>query len=267
VSLNYYPFHIGDYTAHTAHLDPMEDIAYRRMLDAYYLSEGPLPLDVERIAKLIRMRDHAATVRDVLNEFFVQTPEGWSHARCDAEIMRKQEKSDKARTSAGKRWHSESDADAMRTHSEGNAPNSQEPKKERESVQKPAPALKGCRLPDNCPDADDLAFCKTSRPDLDSAEVAAKFRDYWLGVPGAKGRKTDWPATWRNFVRSEYQRGANGRHSPLVVAHPAAAKPEESILRRISEQNGGMSVTRLRDGRLQCGIRYYRPNGVEEMSI
>lgn len=28
-----------------------------------------------------------------------------------------------------------------------------------------------------------------------------KFVDYWLGVPGEKGVKLDWPATWRNWVR------------------------------------------------------------------
>jgi uncharacterized protein YdaU (DUF1376 family) len=44
--MNYYPFHVGDYAAHTAHLEPMEDLAYRRMLDAYYLRESPLPVDV-----------------------------------------------------------------------------------------------------------------------------------------------------------------------------------------------------------------------------
>jgi len=40
--MNYYPFHVGDYAAHTAHLEPMEDLAYRRMLDVYYLREEPL---------------------------------------------------------------------------------------------------------------------------------------------------------------------------------------------------------------------------------
>lgn len=35
--MNYFPFHVGDYAAHTAHLEPLEDLAYRRMLDAYYL--------------------------------------------------------------------------------------------------------------------------------------------------------------------------------------------------------------------------------------
>ena len=37
--MNYYPFHLGDYAARTAHLEPMEDLAYRRLLDLYYLGE------------------------------------------------------------------------------------------------------------------------------------------------------------------------------------------------------------------------------------
>lgn len=30
---------------------------------------------------------------------------------------------------------------------------------------------------------------------------ADAFRDYWVAVPGAKGRKADWQATWRNWCR------------------------------------------------------------------
>jgi len=98
--MNYYPFHLGDYASHTGHLDPMEDLAYRRMLDAYYLREGQLPKDVTEIARLVRLRDDAATIRDVLNEFFEQTPEGWRHVRCDEEILKMQDKQAKARASA-----------------------------------------------------------------------------------------------------------------------------------------------------------------------
>ncbi len=29
----------------------------------------------------------------------------------------------------------------------------------------------------------------------------ARFRDYWAAVPGAKGVKLDWDATWRNWIR------------------------------------------------------------------
>lgn len=32
------------------------------------------------------------------------------------------------------------------------------------------------------------------------------FRDHWAAQPGAKGRKTDWPATWRNWIREEVRR-------------------------------------------------------------
>ncbi len=34
-------------------------------------------------------------------------------------------------------------------------------------------------------------------------KVADIFRDYWVGKAGADARKTDWQATWRNWVRKE----------------------------------------------------------------
>ena len=98
--MNYYPFHLGDYTAHTAHLEPLEDLAYRRMLDAYYLREAPLPADPAEVARLIRMRQNMAEVEAVLREFFQLTEDGWRHARCDDEIERMQDKQAKARASA-----------------------------------------------------------------------------------------------------------------------------------------------------------------------
>ena len=102
--MNYYPFHLGDYATHTAHLEPMEDLAYRRMLDLYYRTESPLPQDPAEIARLIRLRDEAATVRDVLNEFFEATPDGWRHARCDSEIAKYKTMADGGRKGAAKRW-------------------------------------------------------------------------------------------------------------------------------------------------------------------
>ena len=90
--MNYFPFHIGDYAAHTGHLEPMEDLAYRRLLDLYYLREQPIPIDVQATAKLIRMRAMQAEVQAVLNEFFELTEIGWTHSRVDAEIAKMQEK-------------------------------------------------------------------------------------------------------------------------------------------------------------------------------
>lgn len=98
--MNYYPFHVGDYAAHTAHLEPMEDLAYRRMLDAYYLREEPLPAEPADVSRLIRMRQNMAEVEAVLREFFTLSSDGWRHSRCDEEIERMQEKQAKARAAA-----------------------------------------------------------------------------------------------------------------------------------------------------------------------
>jgi len=96
--LNYYPFHLGDYAAHTAHLEPMEDLAYRRMLDLYYRTEKALPKDVSAIARLIRMVDCAATVRDVLNEFFTLSDDGWHSKRADDELTEMKTKQEQQAT-------------------------------------------------------------------------------------------------------------------------------------------------------------------------
>jgi uncharacterized protein YdaU (DUF1376 family) len=244
--VNYYPFHIGDYAAHTGHLDPLEDVAYRRAIDAYMLSEGPLPADPADVARRIRMRDHVAIVRSVLQEFFTKTPEGWRHARCDAEIAKVQSKSDKARTSAAKRWHSERDANAMRTHSErsadavrpefeGNAPKTQDPipkeEQEKESARTRAPAARGSRIPEGFPGEDEIAWCRTERPELDAPRVAQVFRDHAL----ANGRTLrDWRAGWRTWVGKE--------RAPFRTS-PAAARDAETA-EFLGRLTGGLAGTR-----------------------
>ena len=115
--MNYYPFNIGDYLAHTAHLSVVEDCAYRRLIDTYYLTEKALPLDVKACARLIRMREHEAEVSAVLAEFFTETPGGWTQARCDEEILRYQDKNSKARASAAASVKSRQ-ANAQRTFNE-----------------------------------------------------------------------------------------------------------------------------------------------------
>lgn len=130
--MNYYPHHIGDYVKDTAHLSMLEDGAYRRMMDIYYSTEKPLPLDRAALYRLLRVSSKAekAAVNVVLSEFFLEKVDGWHHGRCDEEIARAKEKSQKASDSARKRWgegNANADSNAMQTHSEGNAPNNQEP--------------------------------------------------------------------------------------------------------------------------------------------
>ena len=126
--MHYYKFNIGDYASHTQHLEPIEDIAYRRMLDWVYLHESPLPDSPEQIARLIRMRTHCEDIANVLREFFTLTDYGWMQEKASAEIDEYKEKSKKAKASAAARWAKKPtivDANALRTECEGNA--NQEP--------------------------------------------------------------------------------------------------------------------------------------------
>lgn len=124
--MHYYQFNIGDYKSHTDHLDLLEDLAFRRMMDWCYLHESPLPLDLNVIAKKILMRTHTDSIASVLGEFFLKTEDGYLNKRIASEVEAFKAKSDKARKSAEARWgkvkaQSDSNANALRTDSEGNA--------------------------------------------------------------------------------------------------------------------------------------------------
>jgi hypothetical protein len=38
-------------------------------------------------------------------------------------------------------------------------------------------------------------------PNVDYKNEHATFVDYWIAQPGQKGVKSDWEATWRNWMR------------------------------------------------------------------
>jgi uncharacterized protein YdaU (DUF1376 family) len=100
--MHYFQFNIGDYASHTRHLSLLEDLAYRRLLDVYYLKDGALVGTVAEVARQIGMREHIPEVEQVLQDFFIADNQGgWGHIRCDAEIAHFRDKSLKA-SNAGK---------------------------------------------------------------------------------------------------------------------------------------------------------------------
>lgn len=77
------------------------------------------------------------------------------------------------------------------------------------------PNPRGERLPDDWRPPDDaIAWARQNHPTTDLKSETEKFRDYWRAQPGAKGRKLDWPATWRNWIRSAAERRPQPRASP-----------------------------------------------------
>ena len=92
--MHYYQFNIGDYMSHTRNLSLLEDLAYRRLLDEYYLHERPLNSGVSSVARQVGMREHEEVVGYILGMFFVlkSDEDGWTNARCDREIAQFREK-------------------------------------------------------------------------------------------------------------------------------------------------------------------------------
>ncbi len=126
MSLPYYKFYPGDYARDTRHLSMMQHGAYRLLIDMYMDTGKPLPNDLPFLYRWLRAEslEEKAAIEFVLTEFFeLSTGKvlGWKHGRCDKELKERDEKISKATESAKKRWSSERNANAMRTHSEGNA--------------------------------------------------------------------------------------------------------------------------------------------------
>ena len=103
---------------------------------------------------------------------------------------------------------------------------------------------RGTRLPtDFLLSVEWIDFCRQHRPELDPQETFEGFRDYWIAQPGQKGVKTDWTATWRNWVRRQQQAKktasearlaqmaalTRGLATPKPAPAPFWAKPEQTV--------------------------------------
>lgn len=150
--MHYYPHHIGDYRSGTMHLSNEEDLAYRRLLEMYYDTEQPIPLETQWVARRLRVDTEA--LNSVLKDFFQSTPDGWRNTKCDLVIREYHEMAEKNRRNGMKGGRPrankhgaenpvgfQSDASGMpvATHSKANqepTTNNQKPK-----PQKKAPAV------------------------------------------------------------------------------------------------------------------------------
>jgi hypothetical protein len=82
------------------------------------------------------------------------------------------------------------------------------------AVEQPIPpkATNGSRLPTDWTLPSEWRSWALEQGYQDPDAEAEQFRDYWVAAPGAKGRKADWLATWRTWVRrnmKDDRRGGN----------------------------------------------------------
>ncbi|MEU3013399.1 hypothetical protein [Nocardia asteroides] len=90
-----------------------------------------------------------------------------------------------------------------------------------ESAPADAKPKRGTRLPaDWMPTPEDQERMAEECPGVRLISETNKFRDYWAGVPGARGVKLDWNGTWRNWIRKAAEDLA--RRRPAASTAPAS---------------------------------------------
>lgn len=95
--MHYYKFNIADYRKDTTHLSMLEHGIYRTLIDWYYLDEKPISLDVDLVARRMRLstEDEMKSLKLVLYDFFEKTEKGHKHKRINVDILGYHENSEK----------------------------------------------------------------------------------------------------------------------------------------------------------------------------
>jgi len=120
----------------------------------------------------------------------------------------------------------------------------------------PQPLRRASRLPvDFQPDlglAEEMGLSASQ-----AQNESAKFRDYWSAKAGKDAAKLDWPATWRNWIRSAVERLPRG--SPNNPSHQKPRNISEAstrLLAQIRETENANSQSRASGQLLEQTVPY-----------
>lgn len=222
------PMYWGDYLADTMELSVFEHGAYLLLIGYYWRRGGPIKkIDAPRALKISRQSWKNLYPR--LSKFFIEDGEYLRHKRVDAEISKSLAWREKSRIAGKKSAEKRLTNQATLVGNVGStlvqppfntSPSQpQSPKKDidRPSVLRELRSPNGSRLPRDWLPGDELNAWTRSLG-LDPAAILPTFRDYWTAAAGAKGRKSDWPATWRNWCRKEAERKPRGPNGTQNVS-------------------------------------------------
>lgn len=226
------PLYVADYLADTTHLTAAESGAYLHLIMAYWRNGGPLCVADAALARAARMTpEEWDAARPAVLAFFVHGEGGeLRHKRIDHELAEAERMYDarRKRTEAATaarvgRNVTNNVTSNVTTNVTLTQPQPQpqppfpterehgevSPSSEGSGGKRAERADRGTRLPaDWSPSDEDRAFAQAEG--IDPEREAGSFRDYWHGKPGAAGRKSNWSATWRNWIRRSAERNANG---------------------------------------------------------
>jgi uncharacterized protein YdaU (DUF1376 family) len=194
--MHYYQYNIGNYRRRTGHLTILEHGAYRSLMDTYYLEEQPLCVDIAHLMRThsARTEDEQKAIKSVLSDFFILTEDGYCHADMDEKIAEYHGKSDKARKSAQIRWGK--DANAMRTHTEGNANH-----KPLTNNQEPVTKKRETSVPDKFEVTPEM-FSWATEQGLPEMRIKPETENFLDRCRAKDIKYLNWVAAWRTWVRN-----------------------------------------------------------------
>lgn len=90
-----------------------------------------------------------------------------------------------------------------------------------------AATKRGTRIPDDFAVTPAMVeWARENAPGVDGRRETEKFINYWRSVPGAKGLKLDWKATWRNWMLNAAERNGARASPPAARQLPSEEQLE-----------------------------------------
>jgi uncharacterized protein YdaU (DUF1376 family) len=233
--MHYYKFNIADWSLGTGHLSLVEEAIYFRLINHYYDSESPIPLETQSVFRRLRMGSESVIAQQIIEEFFTKTEKGFVHDRCDTILKeyKKTAKNNRSNGAKGGRPKGGAASEITQPKPSGLSPETQEepkynPNQEPLTInQEPltslvitplaTPKKLSRRLPDDWKPTreywDEALLIKNDLTQDWFALVAHKFKDYWIAKSGKDATKVDWLATWRNWIRREVENAKSGSNT------------------------------------------------------
>lgn len=232
----YMPLFVGDYLADTTHLTCTEHGAYMLLLMSLWRNGGSLPYDDRTLARHARCtKGQWERMRPVLIEFFDVSDDAISHGRLTAELTRHSDAVERQAQRSSNGGKAKALKNKRTTPAAGTEKACQ-PEPEPETEEANAPSVpppkaaggvkRGSRIaPDWAPSPECQAYAEAqglTPQEIDRA--TADFRDFWTARSGRDAAKLDWPATWRQRVRTLVDRKCS--QGPAGSAKAGGHRPQ-----------------------------------------
>ena len=250
--------YVADYLADTQHLTTEQHGAYLLLLMTMWRNAGSLPNDEKKLARIahVSLKRWHIIAGDVM-AFFDISDGRITQKRLSEELQKAVSKSEKRKTSGSLGGKAKSlknneqglaNASVLLKHS--SEPDIRNIKKDTNVSQK-----KGCRLPDDF--QPDFSFATNEGfSEAEARTLFESFKDYWTAKTGKDATKRDWQATWRNWVRSPYNRKLRGfNHAGTNTDSRSTGQKVADAMRRLAPRFDAYQAERAHERGLTVEVQ------------